>query len=100
MSSCVDAVNERDVKGMQIKILYTMLSYTKSFFVNGIQSNIHKENIYNEIDLVEFVILDTFSKFNLGACSIHDYQGFDSIRLYIKRNLPRILTVCLISVGL
>lgn len=67
MSSCVDAVNERDVKGMQIKILYTMLSYTKSFFVNGIQSNIHKENIYNEIDLVEFVILDIFSKFNLGA---------------------------------
>ena len=72
MSSCVDAVNERDVKGMQIKILYTMLSYTKSFFVNGIQSNIHKENIYNEIDLVEFVILDIFSMFNLGACSIHD----------------------------
>ena len=72
MSSCVDAVNERDVKGMQIKILYTMLSYTKSFFVNGIQSNIHKENIYNEIDLVEFVILDIFSKFNLGAWSIHD----------------------------
>ena len=67
MSSCVDAVNERDVKGMQIKILYTMLSYTKSFFVNGIQSNIQKENIYNEIDLVEFVILDIFSKFNLGA---------------------------------
>ena len=67
MSSCVDAVNERDVKGMQIKILYTMLSYTKSFFVNGIQSNIHKENIYNEIDLVEFAILDTLSKFNLGA---------------------------------
>ena len=67
MSSCVDAVNERDVKGMQIKILYTMLSYTKSFFVNGIQSNIHKENIYNEIDLVEFVILDIFSMFNLGA---------------------------------
>ena len=66
MSSCVDAVNERDVKGMQIKILYTMLSYTKSFFVNGIQSNIHKENIYNEIDLVEFVILDIFSKFDLG----------------------------------
>ena len=64
MSSCVDAVNERDVKGMQIKILYTMLSYTKSFFVNGIQSNIHKENIYNEIDLVEFVILDIFPKFN------------------------------------
>ena len=72
MSSCVDAVNERDVKGMQIKILYTMLSYTKSFFVNGIQSNIHKENIYNEIDLVEFVILAIFSMFNLGACSIHD----------------------------
>ena len=72
MSSCVDAVNERDVKGMQIKILYTMLSYTKSFFVNGIQSNIHKENIYNEIDLVEFVILDIISKFNLGACSVHD----------------------------
>ena len=72
MSSCVDAVNERDVKGMQIKILYTMLSYTKSFFVNGIQSNIHKENIYNEIDLVEFVILDIFSKFNLGTWSIHD----------------------------
>ena len=72
MSSCVDAVNERDVKGMQIKILYTMLSYTKSFFVNGTQSNNHKENIYNEIDLVEFVILDIFSKFNLGACSIHD----------------------------
>ena len=72
MSSCVDAVNERDVKGMQIKILYTMLSYTKSFFVNGIQSNIHKENIYNEIDLVEFVILDIFSKFDLRACSIHD----------------------------
>ena len=67
MSSCVDAVNERDVKGMQIKILYTMLSYTKSFFVNGIQSNIHKENIYNEIDLVEIVILDILSKFNLRA---------------------------------
>ena len=67
MSSCVDAVNERDVKGMQIKILYTMLSYTKSFFVNGIQSNIHKENIYNEIDLVKFLILDIFSKLNLGA---------------------------------
>lgn len=72
MSSCVDAVNERDVKGMQIKILYTMLSYTKSFFVNGIQSNIHKENIYNEIDLVDFVVSDIFSKFNLGACSIND----------------------------
>ena len=81
MSSCVDAVNERDVKGMQIKILYTMLSYTKSFFVNGIQSNIHKENIYNEIDLVEFVILDTFSKFNLGAMrnSIKDLILLDYI---------------------
>ena len=78
-----------------------MLSYTKSFFVNGIQSNIHKENIYNEIDLVEFVILAIFSMFNLGACSNAELnQGFDSIRLYIKRNLPRILTVCLISVGL
>lgn len=79
MSSCVDAVNERDVKGMQIKILYTMLSYTKSFFVNGIQSNIHKENIYNEIDLVEFLILDTFSKINLGACSIHDLWFYYTI---------------------
>ena len=72
MSSCVDAVNERDVKGMQIKILYTMLSYTKSFFVNEIQNNIHKENIYNEIDLVEFVILDIFCKINVGICSIDD----------------------------
>ena len=87
MSSCVDAVNERDVKGMQIKILYTMLSYTKSFFVNGIQSNIHKENIYNEIDLVEFVILDTFSKFNLGACSIHDYSIKDLILSHYISNV-------------